>query len=241
LGLLRSFALTLDAEPIPLPVTAERVLAFLALTGPVDRQTAAGQLWPEVTDARAGSSLRTALSKLRHAFPFLIITGGHTLELSSSVYVDVTELRHLAGDVITGSGSAVDAAVGLLHLSGELLPTWDEHWLVLEREQLRQIQLQALECCATTLSKNGQHAPALTLAYEAIRADPSRESAYRVLIAIHLAQGNRVQALRVYRRLAQSLWDDYQVQPSTQLRELLRGSPPPVSTVVPIERFRADN
>jgi hypothetical protein len=58
----------------------------------------------------------------------------------------------------------------------------------------------------------------------------AREGLYRLLIAIHLAQGNRVQAIQAYRRLAKSLWDDYQVRPSRQLEHMVRGTPIPADT-----------
>jgi DNA-binding SARP family transcriptional activator len=153
------------------------------------------------------------------------------------VGVDATALRRIAGEVIVGSSPPLEAAVSLMRLAGELLPTWDEEWLVLEREELRQIQLQAFECCASRLSKSGNYAPAMTLVYEAIRADPARESLYRLLIAIHLAQGNRVQAIQAYRRLAKSLWDDYQIRPSRQLEHMVREEAVPVGTEVEMRRI----
>jgi two-component SAPR family response regulator len=137
----------------------------------------------------------------------------------------VKALRQVAGRVISGSRPAIEAAVQLLDLTGELLPSWDEEWLVLEREELKQIQLQAFESCSNRLSRSGYHAAAMALAYEAIRADPLRESAHRQLIAIHLAQGNRVQAMQVYQRFSKILWDDYQVRPSQRLQELVEAGP----------------
>src|SRR3982750_449677 len=44
---------------------AQRLLAYLALRGEaVARATAAGSLWPDVSDEHASSSLRAALSRL---------------------------------------------------------------------------------------------------------------------------------------------------------------------------------
>jgi DNA-binding SARP family transcriptional activator len=222
LSLLGTFDFTIDAKSVRLPLTAQRLLAFLGLEGPVDRQTAAGRLWPDTTDARAAASLRTALSKVQSLCSAVVLSGGTHLSLATSVIIDVRELREVAGNVIAGNGSAMQAARRLLELRGELLPSWDEEWLAFEREELQQIHLQALESCSERLSHAGHFAPAMMLAYEAIRTDPLRESALRRLIQIHLAQGNRVQALDVYRAFERQLWQDYHVRPSSMLQELMR-------------------
>ena len=42
------------------------------------------------------------------------------------------------------------------------------------------------------------HGEAVEAAYAAVRAEPLRESAHRILVRIHLAEGNVVEALRVF-------------------------------------------
>jgi DNA-binding SARP family transcriptional activator len=144
------------------------------------------------------------------------------LSLAPWVLSDAQELRDVATFLIAGSVPAMDAALRLLEFHGELLPEWDDEWLVLDREELWQIHLQALECCAARLLEAGQFPPAMMLAYKAIRADPFRESAHRQLIDIHLAQGNHLQAFRVYRTFAEQLWQDHRVRPSPILQNTMR-------------------
>lgn len=222
LRLLGAFELRSGGAVALVPSSAQRLLALLALESPIERRTAAGRLWPEVTDERAGSSLRTALSKVQHVCPTALRNGGGQISLGSSVWVDVRELRAAAGRTVAGQGGTVEAALHLLELRGELLPAWDEDWLFFEREELRQVRLQALESCAARLCGTGEFGAALLLAYEAIRSDPLRESALRLLIRIQIAQGNRVEAIRSYRGFAQQLWHEHQVRPSRMLEQLVR-------------------
>jgi DNA-binding SARP family transcriptional activator len=131
---------------------------------------------------------------------------------------------------VPGNETALDAALQLLRLGGELLPSWDEEWLIFDREELRQIRLQALECCASRLCRSGQFGAALLVTYEAIRSDPLRESAHRLLVGIHMGQGNRLEALRAARSYSTQLWLDCKARPSPIMEELVRGirvnSPP---------------
>ena len=62
LGLLRGFELRQDGDVVQLPLSAQRVVAFLALhERPLQRLYVAGSLWLDTTEARANASLRTAL------------------------------------------------------------------------------------------------------------------------------------------------------------------------------------
>src|SRR5205823_13384176 len=80
----------------------------------------------------------------------------------------------------------------------DILPGWTAAWIAVERERFRQLRLHALEERSLRLSAAGRHQEAVTLAEMAVRAAPSRESARRVLIEAHLAQGNIAAAVAEY-------------------------------------------
>ncbi|MEJ8672852.1 bacterial transcriptional activator domain-containing protein [Streptomyces sp. MS1.AVA.1] len=62
----------------------------------------------------------------------------------------------------------------LAMLSGEdLLPGWDEDWVLLERERLRQMRLHALDALAESLTRQGKPALALEAAWACVRSEPS--------------------------------------------------------------------
>ena len=65
LELMGGFALHLDGRPIRLPLSVQRVIAFVALaTRPVQRIYVAGCLWIDSSEDHANASLRTALWRL---------------------------------------------------------------------------------------------------------------------------------------------------------------------------------
>ena len=70
--------------------------------------------------------------------------------------------------------------------------------LIIERERFHQLRLRALECICEALTAKGDYAGALEAALAAIAAEPLRESAHRALIGVHLAEGNRAEAVRQF-------------------------------------------
>lgn len=109
-----------------------------------------------------------------------------------------------------------------------LLPGWYDDWVVLERERLRQLQLHALDRLAAALLAAEEPGRALDAALVAVQADPLRESAHRIVVRIHLREGNAPEALRAYERFAQLLsrrWAWH--PPRTCDVSLLRSCDPP--------------
>jgi DNA-binding SARP family transcriptional activator len=206
------------------PLAVRRVLAHLALRGPSSRRELAAQLWPEASEPHAAGSLRTSLWRVRALHPRLLTCDVDTVELSAQVVVDVRELARDVRALRSGHLSDGLLAVPETLCEGELLPGWYDDWLVLERERVRQLRLHALEAVAGALSEEGAHALAVEAAYAAVRADPLRESAHRVLIAVHLREGNRSEAVRQYWTCRDLLARELGVRPSAHLDELLGAS-----------------
>jgi DNA-binding SARP family transcriptional activator len=107
-------------------------------------------------------------------------------------------------------------------LRGDLLPGWYDDWVLLERERLRQLRMHALEAVARRLGEAGRYGDALQAAYAAMRAEPLRESAHRIVIRLHLAEGNVCEARRAYEQFRVLLADELGVQPSEQMARLVR-------------------
>jgi DNA-binding SARP family transcriptional activator len=226
LRLLGEFDLVLRGRSLELPRTAQRVVAFLALSDhPLSRGHVADTLWPEASEAHAMGSLRSALFTVRRSGASVVVAAGHDLRLDPSLAVDVNALSQAARAIAIGGDEAlagVDrATIDLLVDAGDLLPSWDDDWLVTERERLRQHRLQALERLAATMTLIGRPGVAVELGLAAVRADPYRESAHRALITAFIAQGNRSEALRQYRSYEALAADDLGVEPSTELQELI--------------------
>jgi len=220
LTLLDGFALRTDGEALQLPVTLERVIAFVALRQRgVHRAVAAGTLWPTASEEHAQASLRSALWRLRCMLRVPLVDGARDrLALDGDVAVDVHAQR---AAVRRALDAATPYAGYCLELEGDLLPGWYEDWVLLERERLRQLRLHALEALTGRLIGAERHADALETALAAIAGDPLRETAHQALVRVHLAEGNVVEALRQYEAYSNLLRRHVGLEPSRRLRELV--------------------
>src|SRR5690606_15542150 len=64
LQLMGPFRMRRQGAPLQLPYGVARLVASLAIIGPMSRSQAAGLLWPDVTQQQALANLRTTLSRL---------------------------------------------------------------------------------------------------------------------------------------------------------------------------------
>ena len=225
LSLLNAFELRCDGEVVGLPISAQRLLAFLALhERPLLRPYVAGTLWLEANDERAAASLRSSLWRLNRSGHHLVDSTTMQLGLAAGVDVDLRRSTALAGRLIDGTARAGDLESAEASLDGEVLPDWYDDWLLFERERFRQLSLHALEALADRLVADGSLGAALRAALAAVRGEPLRESAHRALIRVHLAEGNRSEAIRQGELCRRLLREKLGVDASPQLDQLLRGS-----------------
>ncbi len=221
LRLVGGFTATRDGHTIRLPAASRRLVAATALhAGPIPRHVAAERLWPHLEPRSALSSLRTALFRLSAGSALLDTSPGY-LAIAGNVEVDVHVLEALAHRLIDGPESDADADESIRRLTMAILPDCDDDWLRLERDRLRDLFLHAIEAHATRLSAVGNYANALEAAHAALAADPVRETAAATLIAIHLSEGNRPQAVRTYRDFRARLRAIIDVEPADELRALI--------------------
>jgi DNA-binding SARP family transcriptional activator len=221
LAMLGGWRMTRDGEPVHLPSSAQRLVAFTGLNDSVSRAYIAGTLWPEVTDHRAHASLRSTIWRVSQTCRGLLESHGEVLSLARGTWVDVRELRSLFEVEPPGSRSGSGVASWSESFWGELLPGWYDDWVMLERERLRQMRVHALETMTRALADQGRYAEALEVGMAAVAVAPLRESAHREIIRIHLAEGNLSEALRQFEVCAQLLRADLGLEPSDQMVDLL--------------------
>jgi DNA-binding SARP family transcriptional activator len=228
LTLLGGFDLRVGRRPVVLAPAAERVVAYVALhNGPASRTNVAGNLWAEMSDERALANLRSALWRMRRPGVSVIESHGDRLSLSNQVSVDFIDLRSAARGLLDGRVSGDNVQLDRLVAAGDLLADWYDDWVFVEREHFRQLRLQALEQMAFEFAAAMHFGRAAETALAAVATEPLRESAHRALIAVHLAQGNRTEAIRqycVYRRLVR---EELDLEPSKQMNDLIGSVPPP--------------
>jgi DNA-binding SARP family transcriptional activator len=222
LVLTGEFRLVVADRTLAVPHTVERVLAFLALTGhAVNRASLAGTLWIDASQQQAANNLRTALWRLRRAGTDLVAAHPDRVRLTPYVTVDVAALSELAHRLIHRPEPAdLDRLPELMHC-GELLPDWDDGWVVADRERFRLLRLEALESAAAALIEQHRFGDALVTALEATRAEPLRESARRLVVQVHACEGNSAEAVRAYRAYQRLLHAEMGLDPSPIMRRLI--------------------
>lgn len=222
LNLLGGFRLTLDGEPVHLPLGSQRLIAYLAVRHrAVPRCSVAGTLWRDSTEQHSHASLRSALWRANKARVRLVSADGQSLMLDSTVSVDVDDLVATAHRLLEQPPIAPEVAPPFELLLHDLLPEWDDDWIAMERERLRQLRLHALEAIANSLTSARRYGDAIEAGQAAVRAEPLRESSHRTLIKTHLAEGNYVEALRQFRLYATLLRFELGLEPSSEMRALV--------------------
>jgi DNA-binding SARP family transcriptional activator len=247
LHLLSDFALLVHGVAVPVAGHAQRVLAYLATQPRAQpRSHVAAALWLDVPPRRATANLRSALWRLGDVREHVLRDYDGRIGLAADVEVDVPSMQARARywldhdprhqrprtsptaalppdepDDDGGRRRLPDVTADLDVLSRDLLPGWDEDWLVFQRERLRQLRLHALEAMCSHLRWEGRHAEAVEAGLAAVTTDPLRESAQRELIESYLAEGNRVEAARQLERFRRLLRAELGVAPSAQLQRLV--------------------
>jgi len=227
LTLLRGFALYADGVEVRVPLSAQRVVALLALHAqPLARVFVAGNLWMDASESRAAAALRTALWRIAPPAHAIIHADGATLALDPALDVDLArETRRAQALLDTTDTPPEPGDLPALRDAGDLLPDWYDDWVIVERERFRQLRLHALEALCRRLLDAGRYAEAAQAGLAAVVAEPLRESAHRGLIAVHLAEGNAGEALRQYALCRDLLARQLGIAPSPALEAQVAGLP----------------
>ncbi len=222
LCLLGGFELRLQGVCAELPISAQRLISFLALhPRSLTRVFVAGSLWSDAAEAHASSSLRSVLWRLRARTPVVCATSTH-LSLAPWLQIDIADCTGVARRLLSADDIPDRADIHVLSDAGELLPDWYDDWLIVERERLRQRRLHALEAASERLTAAGRYAEALEAGLAAVAMEPLRETGHAAVITTHLAEGNLVEASRQYDQLRAGLRANLGADPSARVRRLLR-------------------
>src|SRR5215475_4115229 len=145
LALLGTFELRVHDVRIELPRAAERLIAFLALqVTSVSRYRVAAALWPDASEQRSLGCLRSALWRVRIASRAVVEPSDARLGLAPATRVDIEALSRQTHRLLDFSHTDLESIEPDL-FGPELLPGWDEDWVLFERERLRQVSIRGLE------------------------------------------------------------------------------------------------
>ena len=221
LTLLGGFAMTVDDREVSFSRAVQRLLAFLALhRRSLDRVYVAGSLWGDICENRAHANLRATIWRARIPGAELVRGSATHIAIGSGVDIDYHAAIGRARALLEGRDQ-VGASQETNQLALDLLPGWNEEWVQLERERLRQLRLHALEACCYRCVAAGDTARAIDFGLAAVSSAPLRESAQRSLMSAHIAEGNHAEALSVFDAFRRQLWASCGLHPSTLMDELV--------------------
>jgi DNA-binding SARP family transcriptional activator len=224
-GLFGGFEVTRDGVAVSIPSESHRLVAFLAMhDSSLERSYVAGRLWCDSDEERARANLRSTLWRLRRHVDDLVVADATSVALAPDVATDVRDLHRRSSvlwEVGTEAPSTVHADLDHRPFALEFLPGWYDDWVIVERERVHQLCLHCLEAIASILRERGLFGAAIQALLTSIALDPLRESPHRQLIAVHLAEGNRSEAVRQYREFADVLDRELGLEPSPTMRAQL--------------------
>ncbi|HEX9116799.1 MAG TPA: BTAD domain-containing putative transcriptional regulator, partial [Anaerolineae bacterium] len=222
-NLLGGFALSFNGTPVR-GLRAPRVqllLSYLLLhrQAPQRRQHLAFLLWPDSSEAQAHTNLRNLIHLLRRDLP----------EPDRFFYVDALTVQWLPDapallDVaeFERAEAAGDDETAVSQCQGPLLPGFYDDWVIVERERLDQIYVEALGRLVQRHRNAGNLHAAIRYAERLAQHDPLREAAVRDLMLLHASNGDRAAALRAYHACAAALQNSLGVDPSAPTQAAYR-------------------
>ncbi len=234
------------------------LLIYLAVEGRVHlRKTLSEQFWPESDAVHGRAALRVTLLHLRHLLgegegnaPHLLVTHDTLgLNFTSAVELDLHTLHEAWTVTHTSTRTALtmpeDARRSLLaHLHraaslprGEFLegfalrdaPAFD-NWVRLQREYWHLRTSEVFDQLSYLQFEAGELAPAIATVSRWLTLAPLQEEAYRRLMRLHFASGDRFAALRTYDTCQAMLATDMQIEPAPEtvaLASRMRAVAPP--------------
>jgi DNA-binding SARP family transcriptional activator/tetratricopeptide (TPR) repeat protein len=213
---------------------SSRSIALLGLLiartdSPQSRSTIAGAFWPESSERQALTNLRRELHHLRRLIDddSLEVTpaqlcwhdrGHHRVDLS-------TFLLGYAAAVGADDDEAVvqHGTEALRQYAGTLLPGMEGDWLDDARGQLAKMVVELCDLVCAAAEREHRLDVAADAMYKRIFVDAYDEPAYRRLMEIQAANGDRTGALRTYHRLSGLLELELGVSPDPATTKVLAG------------------
>jgi predicted ATPase/DNA-binding SARP family transcriptional activator len=227
---------------------ARALLAYLAVESarPQQRTSLATLLWPDMPDDIALRNLRKTLHRLYEALTpalgidadRLLASSRQTIQLAAEMCsVDVVSFQRLLAEAAAHPHRRLHLCAACMErltrttslYRGELLAGFDlpdaepfEEWLLLKREMLLHLALQALFDLTQAHLEREEYEQAYGYAARQAELDPGREEAHRQVIRSLALSGQRAEALAYAARARQMMLDALGVEPGPETMALAK-------------------
>ncbi len=204
-----------------IPQKAKALVAYLALQrgAAVSREYLADIFWPYQQSEDARHSLRNCLFELRKAIGPDSLCATSTHCRLQSFTLDAADLDEAVANREPDRVSELYRGPLLAGLHVDSDP-WRE-WLTSERDRLHAMTITALHALVEGRLAAGNHAGAIATADQLLRLDPGYEAAYRQIIRAQQAHGHHSEAAKTYRRCAEVLRRELDVEPDPETMALM--------------------
>ncbi len=205
-----------------------RDLFFLLLAHPegLNKDQIGLYFWPDATPSEIKFRIKNAVYRMRHAVGKDAVvlqeeyyTFNHTIDYEYDLEDFQKEIA-LARNTTDPERMIAHLMQAVSHYQGPFLPELEDSWIITAREHLHQNYLEILMQLARHFLNTKDFDKAMHYSQIGISADPCFESAYRMTMRIHAAQGNRVGVVRQYEKCKDALMKEIEVHPSPQTHEL---------------------
>ncbi len=220
------------------------LLAYLALSPGVShgRDKLAALLWSDHGERQARDSLKQCLLRLRRALaavqPDAVAGDRQTVAFQpDDIEVDAVRFAQLA-TTSDGLDQAVDLFQGDLLDGLSVRAAAFEDWLLVERQRLRQLAIDALTQSLAHAQAAGLRDSVAARARRLLSLDPLQEGACRALMQLHADRSERAQALKLFETFRDRLQQELSVKPELDTLRLydairLQRAGTPLSLPVP--------
>ncbi len=224
-----------SGEYVRLPTRkADELLAYLITFAgrPHPRSTLLGVLWPDLPEDKARRRLSDALWRIRHVLGDHVVGTEEEIALNDALpyWADVAQFRAVVAQPRHTQPELTALQEALSLYTGPYLEGMYDDWVLLERERLRGLYVDALDYVVQQQKRNGDYHAALRTARRLVAVEPLHEVAHRELMRLYHLLGRDAEAVEQYRQCRDLLREALDVDPAPETEMLYqvlrrRGAP----------------
>lgn len=212
-------------------VQVARDLFLLLLAHPegLTKEQIGNIFWPDSTQSELKLRFKNTIYRLRHAAgkDAILFQGddrylfNREMDYEYDVEVFLKEIAQ-AEKADTAEKKESHLLNAVAAYKGDYLPGLDDDWVVIERERLFQMYMDALLMLANSALDRKDYESSLAFCQKALQEDSCFEDAHRIAMRVFAAQGNRALLVRQYEQCRQALLEEVDAQPSYQTQMLYK-------------------
>lgn len=200
------------------------------------RERLADIFWGDAETEKARSALNTAIWRIRKILELgskgagrhLVTLGDDViLEPSDAVYIDTHRLENASRRVLNrldgnpaSERDIKDVGNAVESYAGPFLDGYDGDWVLQERERLHCLYVRSTFELMRVAATQGHHERALDFGRRILAIDMLRESVQRDVMLLLVLNGQRAEAIRMYRRLVETLKHELGIDPMPDTQKL---------------------